>query len=201
MTTLSAIKTPSQRTFTMTQLVNSAFERHAMQRTSGWLALACLLLIVVLPLTVVAYWAVTDTGLLAVHANMLPSTIETTLKDWQRLCGAALTLLPVALMMRGLWEAHLCFKQFAAGQVFTALAVQRLRSFAGWIIASSLASILIAPLMSIVLTFNNAPGNRHAAIGIGTDHVLTLLFAAVVWVMAGVIAQGQVLAEENSSFV
>jgi hypothetical protein len=185
----------------MSKLVNSAFDRHAMQRSSGWLALACLLLILALPLLVLYYWAVADTGLLAVHANMLPATIQAPLQDWQRLCGATLTCLPVALMMRGLWEARLCFKQFAAGQVFTAQAVQRLRSFAGWIMASSLVSILIAPIMSVVLTFNNAPGNRHVAIGIGTDHVLTLLFAAVVWVMAAVIAQGQALAEENSSFV
>lgn len=185
----------------MTKLVNSAFERHAMQRISGWLAWACLLLIVALPILVAAYWSVADTGLLAVHANMLPSLIQAPLQDWQRLGGALVTCLPVALMMRGLWEARLCFKQFAAGQVFTAQAVQRLRSFAGWIMASSLASILIGPVVSVVLTFNNATGNRHVAIGIGTDHVLTLLFAAVVWVMAAVIAQGQVLAEENSSFV
>jgi Protein of unknown function (DUF2975) len=185
----------------MTKLINSAFERHSMQRISGWLASTCLLLIVVLPLLVFYYWAVADTGLLAVHANMLPSLIQAPLQDWQRVAGALITCLPVALMMRGLWEARLCFKQFAAGQVFTAQAVRQLRSFAGWIMASSLASILIGPVMSVVLTFNNAAGNRHVAIGIGTDHVLTLLFAAVVWVMAAVIAQGQVLAEENSSFV
>jgi hypothetical protein len=185
----------------MSQLLDRTFDRHAMQRTSGRLAMACLMLILVLPIFVLYYWAAADTGLLAVHANMLPATIQTPLHDWQRWCGAALTCLPVALMMRGLWEARLCFKQFAAGHVFTAQAVQHLRRFAGWIMASSFASLLIAPLMSVVLTFNNAPGNRHLAIGIGTDHVLTLLFAAVVWVMAAVIAQGQVLAEENSSFV
>jgi hypothetical protein len=185
----------------MTKLVNSAFERYSMQRISAWLARACLFLIVALPLLVLYYWAVADSAVLAIHAQMLPLLIEAPVQDWQRLAGALVTCIPVALMMRGLWEARLCFKQFATGQVFTAQAVQRLRSFAGWIMASSLASILIGPAISVVLTFNNAAGNRHVAIGIGTDHVLTLLFAAVVWVMAAVIAQGQVLAEENSSFV
>lgn len=185
----------------MTKLVDSAFDRHAMQRISGWLARACLLLMVALPILVLYYWAVADTAVLAIHAQMLPVLIQAPIQDWQRTAGALVTCIPVALMMRGLWEARLCFKQFAAGHVFTAQAVQRLRSFAGWIMASSLASILIGPAISVILTFNNTAGNRQLAIGIGTDHVLTLLFAAVVWVMAAVIAQGQVLAEENSSFV
>jgi Protein of unknown function (DUF2975) len=185
----------------MTQLVNAAFDRHAMQRVSGWLARACLLLILVLPIVVLYFWAVANTAMLAIHAQMLPALIEAPVTDWQRLAGALVTCLPVSLMVRGLWEARLCFKQFAAGHVFTAQAVQRLRSFAGWIMASSLASILVGPVISVILTINNAVGNRQLAIGIGTDHVLTLLFAAVVWVMAAVIAQGQVLAEENSSFV
>ena len=56
----------------MTHLVDSAFDRHAMQRISAWLARACLLLIVGLPLLVASYWAVADPGLLAVRGKMLP---------------------------------------------------------------------------------------------------------------------------------
>jgi Protein of unknown function (DUF2975) len=185
----------------MTHLINSAFDRQAMQRVCGWLDTACLVLIVVLPCLMFAHWHFADAGILAVHANMFPQSIQTPLKDWQRWGGALLTCLPLGLMLRGLWEARLCFKQFAMGHVFTTQAVQRLRSFAGWVVASSVVSILIGPLVSIVLTYGNAPGNRHIAIGVGTDDALSLLFAAVVWVMAAVIAQGQDLAEENSSFV
>lgn len=185
----------------MTPLINFAFDRHAMQRVSAWLAWACLLLVITLPLTVLAYWAVADVGLLAARSNMLPVNIQSQLADWQRMAGALVTCIPVGLMLRGLWEARLCFKQFAIGQVFTAQAVQRLRSFAGWTLASSLASIVIGPVISVILTFNNPPGARHVTVGIGTDQILTLLFAAVVWVMAAVIAQGQTLAEENASFV
>ena len=190
-----------QRIFAMSPLINSTFDRYAMQRVSAWLAWACLLLIVCFPLLLMAYWAVADAGLLAARSNMLPINIQSPLESWQRALGALVTLLPVGLMMRGLWEARLCFKQFAMGHVFTAQAVKRLRSFAGWITASSLASVVIGPAISVILTLNNPPGSQHVAIGIGTDQVLTMMFAAIVWVMASVIAQGQALAEENSSFV
>lgn len=190
-----------QRIFAMTHLVNSAFERHSMQRISGWLSWVCLLLIVTLPIVVFVYWAVADAGLLAVRANMLPWAIQAPLENWQRWAGALVTCIPVGLMLRGLWEARQCFRQFAVGQVFTQQAVQRLRAFAAWAMAASAADMLISPVLSVLLTLHNPPGMRQLAIGIGTDHVLSLLFAAMVWVMAAVIAQGQVLAEENSSFV
>ncbi|MBA4155735.1 MAG: DUF2975 domain-containing protein, partial [Flavobacterium sp.] len=38
-------------------------------------------------------------------------------------------------------------------------------------------------------------------IGVGSDQLLLLFFAGMVWLMAGVISQGQKLAEENASFV
>ena len=108
----------------MSKLVNSVFESVSMQRTSAWLARACLVLVIVLPLLVLAYWFVADASMLAVRANLLPSAIQKPLQDWQRVVGALLTLIPVVLMMRGLWEARMCFMQFAMGHVFTAQAVQ-----------------------------------------------------------------------------
>ena len=43
--------------------------------------------------------------------------------------------------------------------------------------------------------------NPLFSVGIGSDHVFTLFFAGLVWLMAAVIAQGQTLAEENEGFV
>ncbi|HMS27613.1 MAG TPA: DUF2975 domain-containing protein [Burkholderiaceae bacterium] len=185
----------------MIQLINSAFERHAMQRTSSWLAAACLLLMVVLPGVVFAFWALADVGLLAVRANLLPSAIQAPLQDWQRWAGAVVTGVPVVLMLLGLWQARQCLLQFAQGRVFTGQAVQRLRAFAAWALAAIVADMLTSPVLSVMLTMHNPPAARHLAIGIGTDHVLSALFAAMVWSMAQVIAQGQMLAEENASFV
>ena len=172
-----------------------------MQRTSGLLASACLTLMVVLPVVVFVYWAVADAGLLAVRANMLPTAIQAPLQPWQRWAGAGVTCVPVALMLLGLWQARQCFLQFSHGQVFTRQAVQRLRAFAAWALAASVADMLTSPVLSVLLTLHNPPGARHLAVGIGTDHVLSALFAAMVWVMASVIAHGQALAEENASFV
>jgi hypothetical protein len=98
-------------------------------------------------------------------------------------------------------QARLCFAQFEQGQVFSPLATAQLRRFAGWVAAAAFAAMLAAAVMSVVLSLNNPPGARHLAIGISSNHVFTLFFAGVVWLMADIIGRGLMLAEENERFV
>jgi hypothetical protein len=116
--------------------------------------------------------------------------------------GAALAMaLPMGLLLMGVAQAHRCFALFAQGEVFSYQTTALLRRFAGWVAAAALAAILASTVVSVLLTLTNPPGMRHLAIGVGSDHVFTLFFAATVWLMAAVIGEGQALAEENQRFV
>ena len=173
----------------------------SMRRLSARLAAACLVLIIILPLAVAAYWGVADAGSLAVRANLPPGAMNGPLASWQRAAGGAATELPLCLLLVGLWHARHCFVQFAAGYVFTAAAMTDLRRFAGWAMASAGADIVCRALVSMLITLQNAPGQRQLAIGIGSDQILLLLFAFMVWLMAAVIGAGRALADENAGFV
>ena len=177
--------------------------RHPLRirRISRALAHACLALIIALPLAVIGYWLIADAAQLAVRAQLPVLAIQAPLQDWQRAAGALITLLPVTLLLIGLWHARQCFRLFAAREVFNAGAVRCLQRFAGWVMASVAAGMVAATAISVVLTLNNPPGMRHLAISIGTDQIFTLFFAGMVWLMAAVIGQGQALAEENATFV
>lgn len=170
-------------------------------RISRALSAACLTLILGLPVAVLIYWLSADATQLAVRANLPATAMHWPLEPWQRVAGALITALPVSLVLLGLWHARRCFKLFAAGSVFTTEAVRCLRRFAGWIAVSVAAGIVASTAISVVLTLPNTPGGRHLAIGVGTDQLFTLLFAAMVWLMAAVIGQGRTLAEENAQFV
>jgi len=174
--------------------------RH-IRRTSRLMVWACWAFILLLPVTLAVYWAVAGDGLLAGHANLPASAIGALLQPWQRLAGAVVMGLPLALLLMGLWQAKRCFEQFAQGQVFTKQATDLLRRFAGWVAAAALAAILASAATSVLLTLHNPPGMRHLAVGIGSNHLFTFFFAGVVWLMAAVIGQGQALAEENERFV
>ena len=171
------------------------------QRFSRWLALLCLVLIVVLPVTLLFYWALEPPEGLAEQGQLGIGAIKAPIETWQRVAGAALSLLPVGMLIAGLLQARRCFLLFAAGRVFVSEATLCLRRFAGWVAASVAAGMLASTALSVVLTINNPPGMRQLIVGVGSNEVFTLSFAAMVWLMAAVIAHGQALAEENASFV
>jgi len=169
-------------------------------RLSGLLARVCEVLLAALPLAVIGWWGVADPGTLSAAANLPPLAVLS-LEPWQRVAGAAISLLSAAFLMAGLWQARRFFRLFAAGEVFTANAVRCLRRFAGWVALSVVARVVAGAALSVVLTITNPAGMKHLAIGVSSDSLLALLFAGMVWVMAAVIARGQALAEENATFV
>lgn len=171
------------------------------QRISRVLAAACLVLILALPATVLLYWALAEPAELARQVNLSPGALVVPLAPWQRALGGALTLLPVALLVSGLVQARRCFRLFTAGRVFVAESTGYLRRFAGRVAASVAAGMLCSTLLSVVLTFDNPPGMRQVAIGVGSNEIFSLLFAGMVWLMAAIIGQGRSLTEENDAFV
>ncbi|MBK8508402.1 MAG: DUF2975 domain-containing protein [Candidatus Competibacteraceae bacterium] len=172
-----------------------------LQNLSRWLAAMCSLLIVALPVAVFAYWALADVAEVTLRAGLSSLAVTAPPQAWQRIAGALITQVPLALLLLGLWQARQCFKLFSAGQIFTARAVRFLRRFAGWVAASVAAGIVAQSAISVVLTLHNPPGLRHLAISLGSDQLFMLFFAGLVWLMAAVIGHGQTLAEENASFV
>lgn len=171
------------------------------RRLSCAMVWACRAITVLLPLVFAAWWATAGLAELTAQAGLPPGSVQAPLPLQQRLLAAAAMALPLALLLAGLWQAQRCFALFAAGQVFTAQAVACLRRFAGWVAAAALGAIVAGAGVSVLLTLHNPPGLRHLAVGIGSNHVFTLFFAALVWLMADVIGQGHALARENESFV
>ena len=172
-----------------------------LQQISRLLALACWVLMVALPPLLAWFWAFASPAQLAVRVNLPADVVQGSLMVWQRVAGGCISAVPLALLLMGVWQARQCLVLFAAGQVFTLRAVTALQRFAKLATASFACSILAAMALSVVLTLTNAPGMRHLAVGLNTDHAFALFFAGMVWLMAGVIAQGLTLADENAKFI
>ena len=149
------------------------------RRLSRVMAWTSMTLTALLPCVLMVYWATTSAPELAAQGNLSANAIQLPLLPWQRLAGAAITSVPLILLLTGLWHARQCFDQFAKGQVFTVQATARLRRFAGWVAAAALAAIVAGAATSVILTLHNPPGARQLSVGISSNHLFTLFFAAV----------------------
>ena len=185
----------------MGQSAETMFDPSRIKRWSQILSIACLFLIIALPIVVAVYWALADAKTLAQSANLTLLAGQESLKNWQRFAGGLITEASLALLLIGLWQARKCFRLFAAGQIFTSETVVCLRRFAAWVAASVAAGMVGNAAISVLMTVLNRPGMRQLAVGVGSEQVFALLFAGMVWLMAAVMSQGQLLAEENASYI
>ena len=185
----------------MSLSADTMFDPSRIKRWSQILSIACLFLIIALPIAVAAYWVLADAKTLAQGANLTLGAAQEPLRNWQRLTGGLITEVSLTLLLIGLWQARKCFRLFASGQIFTSETVFCLRHFAAWVAASVAAGMAGNTVISVLITVLNPPGMRQLVVGVGSEQVFALLFAGIVWLMAAVMSQGQLLAEENASYI
>ncbi|WP_298435074.1 hypothetical protein [Ottowia sp.] len=161
----------------------------------------CRLLLLVLPVALATYWCSASDAALVLGAHLPTNAVAQPLADWQRIVAALIAAVPLALLLFGLRQAGRCFQMFSRGQVFTLQAARLLGSFAAWVAWAALASLLADSAISSLLTLGNPPAQRHLSVAIGSEQLLLLFFAGMVWLMASVITQGHSLAEDNEGFV
>jgi hypothetical protein len=118
-----------------------------------------------------------------------------------RLAGAAVVVLPVGVLLFGLWEIRALFHMFANGQVFTETAARHLQRFAAAILAQSLLGPLSSTGLLLAFTFNNPPGRRLLGFALSIDDYIALIVGGLLLAIAWVMREAARLAEENARFV
>jgi hypothetical protein len=163
----------------------------------------CLLLAIALP-AFGLYTAIFEPQMIIDGLNLsAPPRIASgaELTQFQRVALAVLSCVSPLFQAYGLNCARRCFQSFVRGEYFTLQVVAGLRGFAAGVFFSIVAGLLATPLLSVLLTLNAGPGNHTLAVNVSSQQVLTLLFAGVLWQIAGVMTNAVRLAEENSQFV
>lgn len=174
------------------------------QGISSVLAWACALLAVALPLAVAYHLLSTPVDSLLVRAGLSLQAAQAAAMDitlGQKCLAALLGVLPVCCASYGLVCAMRCFSGFSQAEYFSLRTVKYLRGFAAGIFASVVTGVLASTLVTVVLTLGAPAGQRALSLGLGSNELLTLLFAGMVWQIAAVMARAVALAEENAQFV
>ncbi|MCV0398114.1 MAG: DUF2975 domain-containing protein [Rhizobiaceae bacterium] len=166
----------------------------ALSRLMAWLVLFTAAALVV---GILAYWWTTPSDLLRAQAGLTGPGLE--IGAATRVAGFAISMIPVGILIFGLVYARQCFLAFADGEIFSRRAVGRLRAFAIAVAASAALKPVAGAALSVLLSWNGEGGS--VALRLGSDTLLTLIFAGLVAVIAWVMAEAVAISEENAQFV
>lgn len=115
--------------------------------------------------------------------------------------GAAVTAVPVGILLYGLWQVRALFAEFSRGRIFTTSSARRLRNFAAAILAQAVLGPLSSTGLLLAFSWSNPPFDRHIGIAFSTDDLLALILGGVVLAVASAMAEATRIADEHASFV
>ncbi len=165
----------------------------------AWFSVA---LAIVLPLAVgLALFASSTRAMSPAQLSLLTPYADFAALPWYRVALVMLiALLPVLSMSRALWIASRCFRDFAAGHYFFRRNAQRLREFAGWLLAAAILGLLVTPTVSLIVSLGQG-GIGSIRVSLHSQQLLMIVFTGLVWQISRVFAKAVALAEENAQFV
>lgn len=167
------------------------------QRVSQKYQVLLSVLIVSVPIIAFLYWFFFNhlpNGLLA-DLPILPTQEFSAL---QLVLGFLVSLLPMSVALYGLITLKGLFQLYARGIIFSAKNVTYFHRLGHTFIAWVIASALFTPLISMVITFNSAVGERTLVAKFGIMDLFALLVAGIFLVIAWVMNEGQKIEDEQA---
>lgn len=169
------------------------------------LAGCCVVLAVVLPAAALyGLCTISDEAALAqLDARWAAGTAVASLaiQPWQWCLAIGVGMLPVCAIAYGLLRAGQCIQGFVQGDIFSLGSVLHLRGFATGLLFSSIAGVLVPPAMGVLLTLGAPAESRTLSVNLGSQQLLMLLFAGIVWQIAHAMARAVELAEDHAQIV
>jgi Protein of unknown function (DUF2975) len=117
------------------------------------------------------------------------------------IAGAAITAVPVGVLLFGFWQVRTLFLNFANGHVFTLASARLLRDFAGSVLAQAILGPISSTALMLAFTLNNPPGKSQLVISLSAHDYLALIVGGVLLAVAWVMVEATRIADENASFV
>jgi Protein of unknown function (DUF2975) len=173
----------------------------SISRILGWV---CIGLMFFLPASVVVCWTFFEAfgvGMAERLGIARDYTVPDQLLPVQIVLGIAIMMVPVGVMMFGLWNLRQLFAGFGAGRIFTIENTRALRVFAWSAMAVVVVQFFTDALLALVLTLNNPPDQRVLALSLSTDQIIAVFITFVFVVIARVLEEGRKLADDNASIL
>jgi Protein of unknown function (DUF2975) len=166
---------------------------------SHWIYRALSVGIVITPIYYLSYWLLinhTALPLMSVNTSASPITPHE-LSSEILAAGFIASLLPLTVLVYVLINLRQLFLFYKNGVIFSFEHVVLFKKIAKLLSIWVLLSVVYESVKSVLFSLNNPVGERVLSIGFGSEELTLVVMAAFVYVIAWVMDEGRVLAEEN----
>lgn len=174
-------------------------ELKRIRRVSAVMKGVCTAGIAAIPIAVSVFWALVTPEALRAYPGVNYDIAA--LPPATRMLAFLLTMIPGLISLYGLLALRRLFDAYRRGALFAAGNALCLRTFAFSIVVATVAKMLMIPVMSVVLSWHNPPGNRALSIAINSDDLGALFAGFLFLVVAWIMAEAQRIAEDNAQIV
>ena len=160
-----------------------------------------------LPLMFAHYWLVLNTsydiyslaGLITPldQLSLLLEPITTT----TRALAFAASLIPLGIIMLGLYLLIRLFKSYEQAEIFTLENSQRYQRLGYCLLFWVFGSLLYGALLSVILSSNGNQENRVLTLTLTSPDLLPLILAAIIIVISQIMSEGQKIVDEHSQTI
>jgi len=107
----------------------------------------------------------------------------------------------LAVILAALFKLWQLFGEYLHSRIFSQRALTSLRGFARWVLVGAFLEPVYRAVLSVIVTWQNGPGERQLTIDLSSDDYLVLLLGVVILAISSVMAEAARIAEDNEGFV
>jgi hypothetical protein len=172
-----------------------------LRRLSKAMAMLTTLGMLLIAIAMIAVFLVPDWTRNLLLARLGQAGHDLSLSPARLITAAAITAVPVGVLLFGLWQVRTLFLNFVDGHVFTLASARLLRNFAGSVLAQAILGPISSTALMLAFTLNNPPGNRQLVITLSSQDYLALIVGGVLLAVSWVMVEATRIADENASFI
>jgi hypothetical protein len=170
------------------------------RQLSRFMGTACLLVAALVLAGMAVYWFATPGDQLLTQVGLAGRGFVPP-DGWTRFAAFFIAMLPAGTLIYGLINARNYFVTFENDEALSVRAATYICRFAMAVGASAILQPLVATALGLLLSWNGPPGTKMLALYLGTDTLVTLIFAGTLAVIAWVLRDAAAIADENRQFV
>ncbi len=170
---------------------------HRIRRISGTFRQLFSLLIVAVPILSIIFWLFFN-QLPQGFKTDLPVLVNQNLPLSTLLLAIVVSAIPTGIIVYAFIKLRKLFSLYQQGVIFSVANADCYQSLAYALIYWAFSKLAFVPLISIVLSLNNPPGQKSLVVSIGSADLGNILIGAIVLLISWVMHEASVMEEERS---